>query len=80
MSWGDMEEMAYDAGYYDGLMIAWQHMFNGVLAEEKDFMDVLKALAALRDKARSDRDRHEQDEDNCICVNDENNPHCQECY
>jgi molybdopterin converting factor small subunit len=55
-------------------------MFNGVLAEEKDFMDVLKALAALRDKARSDRDRHEQDEDNCICVNDENNPHCQECY
>jgi len=63
MTHGYNEEMIYDEGYWEGLRVAWSLMFGGVLAEQRDFLDVLKELADARDKARADFERHmEEDE------------------
>jgi hypothetical protein len=55
-----MEEMIYDEGYWEGLRVAWHLMFNGVLAEQREFLDVLKQLANARDNARADFERHKE--------------------
>lgn len=74
------EEEIYDEGYYQGLAIAWQHMFNQVLGQKIEFLDALKALALLRDQARESWQRHHEEEDECICGCDEMNPNCPGCF
>lgn len=75
------EEAIYDEGFYEGLRVAWSIMFGGVLAEGKDFQQVLKELANARDNARADAERHhEEEEDECICSCDEMNPTCPGCF
>jgi len=58
MTHGYNEEMIYDEGYWEGLRVAWSLMFGGVLAEQRDFVEVLKELANARDNARADFERH----------------------
>jgi hypothetical protein len=74
------EENAYDHGFHDGLATAWQLMFAEVLGQQREFLDVLKHLAGLRDQARREAERSEQDDDNCICVQDEINQNCRSCF
>jgi hypothetical protein len=54
----DIEEMIYDEGYYEGLRFAWHLMFSGVLADRREFVEVLKELANARDNARLDFEQH----------------------
>ena len=74
------EEEAYDHGFYDGLATAWQLMFAEVLGKQREFLDVLKHLAGLRDKARRQAESHQEDDDDCVCLQDEINPYCQGCF
>lgn len=74
------EAQIYDEGFYEGLAVAWQHMFDHVLGQQKEFLDALKRLAHLRDAARADAERHLNDDDECICVQDEMNPNCPGCF
>lgn len=74
------EEEIWDEGYYQGLAVAWQHMFSEVLGQQIEFLDALKALAILRDQARNDFERHSELEDNCICECDEINLNCPGCF
>lgn len=74
------EDEAYDSGFYEGLAVAWQHMFDQVLGQRIEFLDALKGLANLRNAARADAERHQEDEDDCICVQDENNVNCPSCF
>ena len=62
MTHGYNEEMIYDEGYWEGLRVSWSLMFGGVLAEQRDFLDVLKELADARDKARADFERHMEED------------------
>ncbi len=62
MTHGYNEEMIYDEGYWEGLRVAWSLMFGGVLAEQRDFLEVLKELANARDNARADLERHLEDD------------------
>lgn len=57
------EEMIYDEGYWEGLRVAWFIMFEGVLANHRDFADVLQQLANARDTARLDFERHKEEDD-----------------
>ena len=74
------EEEAYDHGFHDGLATAWQLMFAEVLGKQREFVDVLKHLAGLRDKARREAERHQEDEDECTCAYDEINVNCRSCF
>jgi hypothetical protein len=76
------EEEAYDHGFHDGLATAWQLMFSQVLGAQREFLDVLKELANLRNAARADAERHQMhhEEDQCTCVNDEINVNCTWCF
>ena len=73
------EELVYDEGFYEGLRVAWAIMFGGVLAERRDFQEVLKELANARDNARRDAERHHEEEDECTCGID-SNVNCRSCY
>jgi hypothetical protein len=73
------EGEAYDHGFHDGLATAWQLMFSQVLGSQREFLEVLKELANLRNAARADAERH-QDDDHCICVQDDINENCQWCF
>ena len=73
------EDEAYDHGFHDGLATAWQLMFSQVLGSQREFLDVLKELANLRNAARADAERH-QEEDDCTCVDDEINVNCTWCF
>ena len=75
-----IEELIHDEGFYEGLAVAWQHMFDQVLAQQIAFLDALKALAVLRDKARREFERHAEEEDQCICKYDEIDIHCPGCF
>lgn len=59
----DIEETIYNEGYWEGLRVAWHLMFNGVLAEERDFQIVLKELAKARDDARADFERSKEEDE-----------------
>ena len=74
-----IEELIHDEGSYEGLAVAWQHMFDQVLGQKIDFKDALKALAALRDEARKEVERHSE-EDECICKGDEIDLDCSGCF
>lgn len=74
------EEEAYDHGFHDGLATAWQLMFSQVLGAEREFVDVLKELANLRNAARADAERHEDSDDVCTCYQDEINMNCRSCF
>ena len=74
------EDEAYDSGFHEGLAVAWQHMFEQVLAQKIEFTDALKRLADLRNAARADAERHMEDDDDCICVQDEVNVNCPSCF
>lgn len=63
MSGLDREQTIYDEGYWEGLRVAWFIMFEGVLANQEDFVDVLQRLANARDTARLDFERHKEDDD-----------------
>ena len=73
------EEEAYDHGFYDGLATAWQLMFSQVLGAQREFLDVLKELATIRDVARQEAESHQIDHDECTCK-DEINFNCRSCY
>ena len=73
------EGEAYDHGFQDGLATAWQLMFSQVLGSEREFVQVLKELANLRNAARADAERHQED-DECTCNNDEINVNCRSCF
>lgn len=74
------EGEAYDHGFHDGLATAWQLMFSQVLGSQREFLDVLKELANLRNAARADAERHQQDDDECTCIQDEINNNCRSCF
>ena len=74
------EEEAYDHGFYDGLATAWQLLFSQVLGAQRELVDVLKELAAIRDEARKEAESHHMDHDDCTCDNDEINVNCRSCF
>lgn len=76
------EDEAYDHGFHDGLATAWQLMFSQVLGAQREFLDVLKELATIRDVARQEAESHQIDHehDECTCVYDEINLNCRSCY
>ena len=55
--------MIYDEGYWDGLRVAWYHMFQLIHVEQRDFEYALQQLAILRDNARADFERHKEEDD-----------------
>ena len=57
------EEMIYDEGYWEGLRVAWYHMFQLIHLEQRDFEYALQQLAILRDNARADFERHKEEDD-----------------
>ena len=57
----DIEEIIYNEGYWEGLRVAWHIMFDGVLGQEKEFVEVLKQLANARDNARADFERSKEE-------------------
>lgn len=73
------EGEAYDHGFHDGLATAWQLMFSQVLGAQREFLDVLKELANLRNAARADAERH-QDDDHCTCNDGMINVNCTWCF
>lgn len=77
---GMTEEEAYDHGFHDGLATAWQLMFSQVLGAQREFLDVLKELATIRDEARKEAESHHRDVDECTCAYDEINVHCRSCF
>lgn len=74
------EEEAYNHGFYDGLATAWQLLFSQVLGAQREFLDVLKELATIRDVARQEAESHQRDVDECTCAEDELDIHCRSCF
>jgi hypothetical protein len=74
------EGEAYDHGFHDGLATAWQLLFSQVLGAQREFLDVLKELATIRDVARQEAESHQIDHDECTCKEDEYDIHCRSCF